>query len=178
MPKRIYTSEKTDKVLQGRIAKFNGQRFESRIEASLEWYRAKGLAIIEKTPEPMRPVRSLGEGRFIAIFEKKAQPDYKGTLAGGRSIVLEAKYTASGKLEQSRVKAHQEVYLDKHEKLGAKCFVIGGYETGNVYMIPWSVWRQMKDLYGRKHITEDDVKQFRVPEMRDGTLLILEAANG
>ena len=89
--------------LLGKIARECGKQFEGRIDAALEYYAIKGFADIEKTPEPMKPIKDLGNGRFIACYEKKAQPDYKGTLKGGRSIMFEAKFTATERMEQSRV---------------------------------------------------------------------------
>lgn len=85
---------------RGAVARAQGKRFESYIDASLKYYQQQGLAIVEKTPEPMRPTKDLGNGKFIAFFEKAAQPDYKGTLKGGRAVVFEAKFTASDHIDQ------------------------------------------------------------------------------
>ena len=64
----------------GMLSRAQGQHFEERIDYSLAYYRSAGLAVIEKTPEPMRPIKSLGNGRFVAHYAKAAQPDYKGVL--------------------------------------------------------------------------------------------------
>ena len=80
--------------LLGKIAKARGKQFESRIDDSFAYYAQKGFAIIEKTPEPMHPTKNLGNGKFIAYYEKQAQPDYKGTIKGGRTVMFEAKFTA------------------------------------------------------------------------------------
>lgn len=89
--------------LLGKIAKARGKQFESRIDDSFAYYAQKGFAIIEKTPEPMHPTKNLGNGKFIAYYEKQAQPDYKGTIKGGRTVMFEAKFTAADRMEQSRV---------------------------------------------------------------------------
>ena len=60
--------------IQGSLAHARGKNFESRLDASFAYYADRGFAIVEKTPEPMRPAKSLGNGKFIAFFEKKAQP--------------------------------------------------------------------------------------------------------
>ena len=65
-----------NRQLLGKIARERGKQFEGRIDAALEYYAMKGFADIEKTPEPMKPIKDLGNGRFIACYEKKAQPDY------------------------------------------------------------------------------------------------------
>ncbi|MBD9251489.1 hypothetical protein EGR95_01065, partial [bacterium] len=119
--------------LLGKIAKARGKQFESRIDDSFAYYAQKGFAIIEKTPEPMHPTKNLGNGKFIAYYEKQAQPDYKGTIKGGRTVMFEAKFTAADRMEQSRVLQSQQDYMDRHQALGARCFVIAGFSSGMVY---------------------------------------------
>ena len=45
--------------LLGKIAKARGKQFEERLDQSFAYYAQKGFAVIEKTPEPMRPTKSL-----------------------------------------------------------------------------------------------------------------------
>lgn len=140
-------TEKKDpkRQLLGKIAKARGKQFESRIDDSFAYYAQKGFAIIEKTPEPMHPTKNLGNGKFIAYYEKQAQPDYKGTIKGGRTVMFEAKFTAADRMEQSRVLQSQQDYMDRHQALGARCFVIAGFSSGMVYCVPWDIWKTMKD---------------------------------
>ena len=74
-------------VITGRRSKAAGEFWENMIEAACRHYRLTGKAEITKTPEPMHPIRSLGQGKFIANYVKMAQPDYKGTLAGGSGCI-------------------------------------------------------------------------------------------
>ena len=53
--------------LQGKQAKAEGRKFEERLDQSFAYYREKGFALIEKTPEPMRVTKNLGNGKFIAF---------------------------------------------------------------------------------------------------------------
>ena len=105
-------TEKKDpkRQLLGKIAKVRGKQFESRIDDSFAYYAQKGFAIIEKTPEPMHPTKNLGNGKFIAYYEKQAQPDYKGTIKGGRTVMFEAKFTAADRMEQSRSRASRTIW--------------------------------------------------------------------
>ena len=160
--------------LMGKISKAKGKHFEVRLDASFAYYRDRGYAIIEKTPEPMRPTKNLGNGKFIAFFEKKAQPDYKGTIKGGRTVMFEAKFTAKDRMEQDRVEREQGEYLDRHERLGARCYVLDGFGSGEVYRIPWPAWRAMKELFGRKYVTEADLEQYRVHTAWNATLQLLD----
>lgn len=91
-----------------------------------------------------------------------AQPDYKGTLAGGRAIVFEAKHTDSGRMQQSVISSEQEKQLDRHLKLGADCFVMVSFGFEHFFKIPWEIFRDMKTHYGRKYITPEDVKEYEV----------------
>jgi len=86
--------------IQGAQAKVVGQYFEKMIDAACKYYEDRQIAVIEKTPEPMRPIKSLGGGKFVAHYEKQAQPDYKGTLANGRTIDFVPKHTSAVKIEQ------------------------------------------------------------------------------
>ena len=74
--------------LQGKQSRDMGKRFEERIERSFNYYDFTGFASIEKTPEPMKILRRLEKGRFVACFLKKAQADYKGTVKGGRTVIF------------------------------------------------------------------------------------------
>ena len=146
------TSHKKDpmKQYQGAVSRAQGKHFEEYIDLSLRYYEQRGEAVVEKTPEPMRPTKDLGNGKFIAYYEKAAQPDYKGTLKGGRAVVFEAKYTHSAQMEQSRVTREQAARLDDHLAAGAMCFVVAGFGNGDVFRIPWEVWRDMKAHFGHR----------------------------
>jgi recombination protein U len=51
--------------------------------------------------------------------------------------------------------------------------VIAGFATGNVYRIPWEVWQDMKQRFGRKYVREADLEIYRV-EQKDGRLQLLK----
>lgn len=159
--------------LLGVAARKKGQFFEQRIDATFDYYRERGYALIEKTPEPMKPIRSIGQGRFVACYVKKAQADYKGTMKGGRTLIFEAKYTDSDRMTQDRVSAEQHEYMEKHAAIGARCYVVVGFRSGNVYRIPFNVWKNMKNRFGRKYVTESDLDEYRVEQSWNGTLLLL-----
>lgn len=158
---------------QGKVSKAKGKAFEKMLDTTFDYYKEKGFADIEKTPEPMRVIKRLDNGMFIAVFEKKAQPDYKGTIKGGRSVMYESKFTSSDRMEQSRVSPGQTEYLERHYALGAKCYVIAGFESGNTYLVPWNVWRNMKEYFGRKYIKETDLDDYKLKTAWNGMLQIL-----
>ena len=81
------------KQLVGKKINSLGKNFEFQIENICRIYEEKKLAKIEKTPEPVKVLQHIDNGHFDAIFTKAAQPDFKGTLKGGRTVVFDAKFT-------------------------------------------------------------------------------------
>ena len=159
---------------QGARSRIAGEYFENMIAASLAWYKDKGLAEIEKTPEPMKPLRAPNrQGQFLACYVKAGQPDFKGTLTGGRSIVFEAKHTDSDRIEYSRLTDEQIEKLSNHHALGAAAFVVVSFGLQDFYRIPWEVWRDMKARYGRKHMKQPDCEPYRVQYIA-GVIKLLE----
>lgn len=161
------------KQWQGKVSRAKGKAFETRIDEAFEYYSQTGYASIEKTPEPMKVIKRLEGGRFIACFEKKAQPDYKGTLKGGRAVMFEAKFTDTEKIDKSRVDKDQTDYLQLQHSLGARVYIILGFSTGNVYRTPWEDWQNMKALFGRKYVKETDLQKYKVPVAWNFKLMLL-----
>lgn len=156
--------KKVLKRQRGLRSRQNGTLFESMIDASLNWYATKGEAHIEKTPEPMRPLSKPNQrGQFLACYTKQAQPDYKGTLKGGRSIVFEAKHSEGDKIDYGRVTEEQRDALEAHYQLGAVAGVLVSLGMTDFYMVPWKTWRRMMEIYGRKHMKKADLECYKVP---------------
>lgn len=162
-----------EKQIRGRRNNASGELFENIINGACQYYRELGVAIIEKTPEPMHILKSCGQGRFIACFKKQAQPDYKGVLCDGRAIIFEAKHTDSGQMQESVITKTQRQNLDDFQKMGAQCFVMVSMAFEKYYRVPWEVFGDMKPRFGRKYMTERELEPYRLMEKR-GTLLILE----
>lgn len=152
-----------------------GRIFEQMIEAACRNYRQVGLAEIDKTPEPMQPVKSMGQGRFLAHYEKKAQPDFKGTLKDGRSIVFEAKLTTADRIKQEVILPQQAEALERHHRLGAECFILVSFDFREYFKVPWTAWRDMKTHYGHKYLKPEEIQEYKIT-MRNGLLRFLERA--
>lgn len=153
------------KKLQGGQNRSAGKAFEDMVARSFEFHRKEGIAIIDKTPEPMKIIRRMQGGHFEACFEKRAQPDFKGILKGGQAIVCEVKCTTTAKLHKDVVNKWQAAYLNEAASLGAWCYVIAGFISHgiwNAYKIPWEIWSGMEEYYGHKYITEAEAEKYRV----------------
>lgn len=155
------TAEAFRASVQGKRNRALGLKFEEIITEACEYYRSMGLAYIEKTPEPMRVIGVINRkmGHFKAVFEKAAQPDFKGTLQGGRAIVFEAKHTETDRIQQSAVTEDQENAMNRHEAMGALCFVIVCLDN-HYYRVPWEKWKTMKADCGHKYMNAADLHPY------------------
>ena len=145
----------------GLRANANGKNLERAILDSLLIYRKEGVAFCDKTPEPVHQLSKMDRsGHFRAVYEKKAQPDFSGVWQGGWHVVFEAKNTNSKSIEKSRVTEAQTWALDASWDMGAICFVLVSFELKRFYRVPWSVWRNMEGLYGKKSVNEKDLILF------------------
>ncbi len=150
--------------IRGKRARVAGNYFEAMISGTCDYYRSKRLAEIKKTPEPMKPLGPKNrKGQFLACYTKQAQPDYGGTLKGGRSIYFEAKHTDDERIEFGRLTKEQRDDLEHHHKLGAIAFVLVSMGMTECFRVPWPVWRDMASIYGRKYMTRDELQAYKVP---------------
>lgn len=115
--------------------------------------------------------KSKSGGIFKGRFTARAQPDFQGTMKGGRSIVFEAKYTTADRLRRNVVTEAQMDALEQHEKLGALPAVCVGIR-GKFFFVPWGFWRDMKQELGRQYVTTADLGKWRVKY--DGAVRFLE----
>ena len=164
----------TKNIIRGKQNKAAGERFEKMIDQALRYYKERDIAVINKTPEPMKLIKSLGEGKFVACFAKKAQVDFCGSLAGGRAIRFEAKQTDTERFTRDRLTDEQMDDLRAHTEMGAYCCVMICFGSDHIYRIPWSIWENMKTAFGRSYVTEKDVKGYRV-EIKNGIAMLLDA---
>lgn len=156
MAKHQMSSRNKTNNMQGKI-------FEKLIQMGCEKYALKGIAFIEKIPEDFHPQEiDKATNKATGFFKAKAQPDFQGTLSGGRSICFEAKMTTTDKLHQKVITQNQANCLDHHEALGAYAGVCCMIKRTTAF-IPWGNWKAMKEEFGRKYITEKELEKYQVP---------------
>ena len=167
------TAAKYRFIMQGKVNRAQGQHFENPISASCVHYKLERIAYIEKTPEPMKIIGVIDKirGHFKAVFEKTAQPDYKGTLNGGWAIAFEAKHTDTDRIMQNAVTEEQWKALDLHEAMGAWCFVVVSLGL-KFYKVPWEKWKTMKADCGHKYMNAADLESYEISYM-NGVLQFL-----
>lgn len=156
---------------QGRVNNAQGQLFEGRILAGCKHYRLMNWADIHKTPEPFRCLHKSVAGRFTGQFTAKAQPDFCGTLANGKSIVFEAKMTRHDRINKSVLTAKQDEILKQAMIMNARAFVCAEI-AGAVFLIPYRMWEGMETIYKRKYFKPEDISAFEVRQDLNSVLFL------
>lgn len=152
-----------------------GHIFEDALKQACEYYKLVDRAHIDKTHEPYRVLKKRPDGTFTGRFIDLAEPDYHGTLAGGHSIIFEAKYTTTDRIERRALTDRQMKTLESHRRMGAVALVVFGIKDG-FYCVSWSLWDNMKGRFGRQYLTQQDAEPWRVKF--NGAVLFLDPANG
>ena len=88
-------------------------------------YEEMGLALIQKVPTPITPVRIDKERRHItlAYFDKVSTVDYIGAVQG-IPICFDAKECAADTFPLQNVHEHQVSFMEKYEKQQGISFLI------------------------------------------------------
>ncbi len=139
-----------------------GKNFEKFVAMGCAYYRQEGLADISKIDEPFRVIKLKKAGRFEGQFTRKANPDFEGTIRGGRSICFECKYTSKERILQSVITKKQAEVLDRKYELGGLVGVCCGIGD-RYFFVPWEVRTNMKLYFGRKSASAEDLKEYEVP---------------
>lgn len=173
----MYNQKTATAALRGAQNRNSGNYFEQIIEAACTQYLRLGIARIEKTPEPFQVTQQLSGGKFSGYFKSQAQPDFKGCLSGGRTIVFDAKHTDTAKIELSRLTDEQIKALEDYEKLGAFAAVLISFGFRRFALIPYGVFMNAKKENGHKYWTADEAEPWSV-RLAGGYVDFLQKGNG
>ena len=102
-----------------------GSTLEELINRSNEQYREKGLALIQKVPTPITPVRIAKDTRQItlAYFEQKSTVDYIGVVQG-IPVCFDAKECKSDNFSLQNIHEHQFRFMTDFEKQDGIAFIL------------------------------------------------------
>lgn len=165
-------ARKVDKKLTAMKSNAQGHLFEDLIKMACGYYRERGKAVIEKMPEPFWVLKKDRErGTALVQFTSHAQPDFIGTLKNGKTIIFEAKCTLTDRIKQDVITPTQATALENHFKMGAVVGVCVGIKD-NYYFIPWAVWKDMKNAYGHKYMTEAEAEKYKVRFTGNGVMFL------
>lgn len=111
-----------------------GSTLEDLINRSNEQYREKGLALIQKIPTPITPIRIAKESRQItlAYFEQKSTVDYIGAVQG-IPVCFDAKECQEDTFPLANVHEHQIRFMEEFEKQQGIAFLIIFFSSRNLF---------------------------------------------
>lgn len=145
-----------------------GSLFEDLINRSNEMYLEKGLALIQKIPTPITPIRIDKEQRHItlAYFDQKSTVDYIGCVQGV-PVCFDAKECTTDTFALQNIHPHQVRFMEEFEKQGGVAFLLI-YYTGRDEMF-YLPYRDVRRFWERKE--KGGRKSFRYEELDQSYLL-------
>lgn len=139
-----------------------GSTLEELINFTNKKYRENGLALIQKIPTPIKPIKIDQKTRHISLayFEQKSTVDYIGVVQG-ISVCFDAKETTKDILPLQNIHEHQMMFMEDFEKQGGIAFFLVYFSKYNEYFyVPFQsikgYWDKAKDG-GRKSIPYRDM---------------------
>lgn len=145
-----------------------GSTLEDMINKTNEKYREAGLALIQKVPTPITPVRIDQESRHItlAYFDQKSTVDYIGAVQG-IPICFDAKECAKDTFALQNIHEHQVTFMGDFEKQGGIAFFLIYYSAKEIfYYLPYEMFR-----YFWNRAQEGGRKSFRFEELNPEYIL-------
>ena len=139
-----------------------GSTLEDLINRTNEKYREQGLALIQKVPTPITPIKIDKEHRHItlAYFEQKSTVDYIGAVQG-IPVCFDAKECVSDTFPLQNIHAHQVQFMEDFEKQEGIAFLILLFSQRNeLYYLSF---QRMKEFWDRAQ--EGGRKSFRHEEL-------------
>ena len=108
-----------------------GSALEDYINHTNEQYRNRGLALIQKIPTPITPVKIDKEQRHItlAYFDQRSTVDYIGAVQG-IPVCFDAKNARQIQFPLQNVHPHQVAFMREFEEQGGIAFLIIYFHRG------------------------------------------------
>lgn len=153
-----------------------GSSFEELINRTNEKYEQSHLALIQKIPTPITPVKFDKETRHISLayFEQQSTVDYIGVVQG-IPVCFDAKECATDTFALSNIHGHQVFFMREFERQGGISFILIYYTTKDImYYLTFrkleTFWNR-KEEGGRKSFRFDEVDQDFIIKARPGILV-------
>ena len=111
-----------------------GSTLEDMINRTNERYLEKGLALIQKIPTPITPVRIDKEHRHItlAYFEQRSTVDYIGAVQG-IPVCFDAKECNADTFPLQNIHEHQVEFMKNFEKQDGVAFLLIYFSRWNAF---------------------------------------------
>lgn len=153
-----------------------GSTLEDMVNKTNEKYREAGLALIQKVPTPITPVRIDQENRHItlAYFDQKSTVDYIGAVQG-IPICFDAKECAKDTFSLQNIHEHQVLFMGDFEKQGGIAFFLIYYTHKDLlYYLPYEMlmffWERAQKG-GRKSFRFEELNPEYILPRKHGVLV-------
>ena len=139
-----------------------GSTLEDFINRTNEKYREHHLALIQKVPTPITPIKIDKESRHItlAYFEQKSTVDYIGAVQG-IPVCFDAKECASDTFPLHNIHEHQVEFMKEFERQGGVAFFLLYYVTKDMFY--YLRFKEFETFYERQQ--NGGRKSFRFDEL-------------
>ena len=139
-----------------------GSTLEDMINRTNEKYRESNLALIQKIPTPITPIKIDKATRHItlAYFDQKSTVDYIGAVQG-IPVCFDAKECAVDTFALQNIHEHQVEFMRAFEKQGGIAFFLIFYShKDEFYYLPFEMldffWQRARDG-GRKSFRYEEL---------------------
>ena len=153
-----------------------GSSLEELVNRTNEKYEASHLALIQKIPTPITPVRFDKDSRQItlAYFEQQSTVDYIGAVQG-IPVCFDAKECAVDTFALSNIHEHQVFFMEEFERQGGVSFVLIYYTSRDImYYLTFRklsvFWERMKSGQ-RKSFRYDELDEEYIIKAKPGILI-------
>lgn len=153
-----------------------GSTLEDLVNRTNEQYAEKNLALIQKIPTPITPVRMDKENRHItlAYFEQRSTVDYIGAVQG-IPVCFDAKECSVDTFPLSNIHPHQVEFMNAFEQQGGIAFFLIFFSHADLfYYLPlrdlMKFWNRMQSG-GRKSFRREELNSIYYLQKKNGFLV-------
>ena len=153
-----------------------GSTLEEFLNRTNEKYFEQGLALIQKIPTPITPVKIDKEHRHItlAYFDQRSTVDYIGAVQG-IPVCFDAKECHTDTFPLQNLHEHQVEFMREFEKQDGIAFLIIYYSARNeLYYMPFEeidwFWNRAKEG-GRKSVRYEELNPKYFMTLKNGCMV-------
>lgn len=139
-----------------------GSTLEELVNRTNEQYREKGLALIQKVPTPITPIKIDKEHRHItlAYFEQKSTVDYIG-IVQGIPVCFDAKECRTDAFPLANVHPHQIQFMKDFERQKGIAFLLLYFSGRDLFY-----YLKLSELLRfQERADQGGLKRFRLEEL-------------
>lgn len=145
-----------------------GSTLEELLNRTNEKYRENGLALIQKIPTPITPIKIDKESRHItlAYFDQKSTVDYIGVVQG-IPVCFDAKECNTDTFPLANIHEHQLEFMNQFEKQDGIAFILIYYTHRDEFY--YLRFETLKKFWDRA--VNGGRKSFRLEELEEDFFL-------